>query len=129
MKCFECNNIAEHQHHVIPKVKGGNNTIPLCAECHSKVHNKTMAGSYLTTLGLMKSTKEYLAYIYWHYVIMRHSIKEISIECEKSEQWVKNQIKRMRSIRPADLMDIIYPQFAPSVFYTKEYLTKEWNDS
>ena len=129
MKCFECNNVAEHQHHVIPKVKGGNNTIPLCSVCHSKAHDKAMAGSYLTTLGLLKSTKEYLAYIFWHYVIMRHSIKEISIECEKSERWVKKQIKRMRSISSTDLMDILYPQFSPSVFYDKEHLIKEWNDS
>ena len=41
--CFECGcseNI--HQHHVVPKVKGGTMTIPLCETCHSKVHGKHM---------------------------------------------------------------------------------------
>ena len=39
-KCFECNNPAQVNHHVVPKVLGGTQTIPLCNECHSKVHGK-----------------------------------------------------------------------------------------
>jgi len=37
--CFECgsNNSIEY-HHVVPYIKGGTKTIPLCIECHSKVH-------------------------------------------------------------------------------------------
>ena len=38
MKCFECDNQAQHNHHVIPKSLGGTATIPLCGECHSIVH-------------------------------------------------------------------------------------------
>jgi hypothetical protein len=37
--CFECGcdeNI--HDHHVVPKSKGGTKTIPLCSNCHSIVH-------------------------------------------------------------------------------------------
>ncbi len=37
-KCFECGAPADHNHHVIPKSKGGTKTIPLCTECHAKVH-------------------------------------------------------------------------------------------
>jgi hypothetical protein len=129
MKCFQCNNNAEHQHHVVPKSKGGTKTIPLCVECHSKVHNKSMAGIYLTKLGLMRSMKPYHAFIFWEYVIKKTTIKEIANECEKSDQWVKNQIKRMKAIYPNDLMDILYPEIAPngSKFYTREYLTEQWN--
>jgi hypothetical protein len=38
--CFECgsNNSIEY-HHVVPYIKGGTKTIPLCIECHSKVHS------------------------------------------------------------------------------------------
>jgi hypothetical protein len=39
--CFECgsnNNI--HQHHVVPRTLGGVRTIPLCGDCHGKVHGK-----------------------------------------------------------------------------------------
>ena len=38
--CFECgsNNSIEY-HHVVPYIKDGTKTIPLCIECHSKVHS------------------------------------------------------------------------------------------
>ena len=36
--CFECNKPAECDHHVVPRVKGGTKTVPLCLECHGKVH-------------------------------------------------------------------------------------------
>ena len=38
MTCFECGKPAEHEHHVVPVVLGGKKKIPLCADCHSKVH-------------------------------------------------------------------------------------------
>ena len=41
-KCFECNKPAQVDHHVVPKVLGGTKTIPLCNECHSKVHGKDL---------------------------------------------------------------------------------------
>lgn len=31
-----------NHHHVIPKSRGGQNTIPLCELCHSKAHNTDM---------------------------------------------------------------------------------------
>ena len=46
--CFECDATAEHDHHVIPKSRGGKKTIPLCVKCHSKVHGKNMAHNRLT---------------------------------------------------------------------------------
>jgi hypothetical protein len=46
--CFECNAIAEHDHHVIPKSRGGKKTIPLCVKCHSKAHGKNMSHNQLT---------------------------------------------------------------------------------
>jgi hypothetical protein len=38
--CFECgsDNGIEY-HHVVPYIKGGTKTIPLCIECHGKVHS------------------------------------------------------------------------------------------
>ena len=38
MICYECGLEATEKHHVIPKVNGGNKTIPLCSSCHNKVH-------------------------------------------------------------------------------------------
>jgi len=31
--CFECGKPAEHDHHVVPVVRGGTRTVPLCSEC------------------------------------------------------------------------------------------------
>ena len=41
-KCFECDAPAQADHHVVPKVLGGTKTIPLCDDCHSKVHDTDM---------------------------------------------------------------------------------------
>jgi hypothetical protein len=52
-ECFECGKPAQNDHHVVPKVKGGTNTLPLCLGCHAKVHGlKAMAHSELTRAGL-----------------------------------------------------------------------------
>lgn len=37
--CFECGEPKEEMHHVIPKSKGGEKTIPLCIDCHGKAHD------------------------------------------------------------------------------------------
>ena len=38
--CWECGDQGPiHNHHVVPKSLGGKRTIPLCLECHGKVHN------------------------------------------------------------------------------------------
>ena len=39
MECFECGATDEiHHHHVVPQVRGGTKTVPLCHVCHAKVH-------------------------------------------------------------------------------------------
>lgn len=38
--CFECNQPADHNHHVVPRSLGGTKTVPLCEGCHGKVHGK-----------------------------------------------------------------------------------------
>ena len=60
-KCWECEkeNVPLHNHHPIPRVRGGTKTIPLCEECHSKAHHmdNNMNTSALIREGL-KKTKE-----------------------------------------------------------------------
>lgn len=54
-KCFECNAIADHNHHVIPRSKGGTKMLPLCSSCHGKVHDsKMISTSELTKAALAK---------------------------------------------------------------------------
>lgn len=50
MKCFECGNLAEYSHHVVPKSRGGERTVLLCSFCHSKAHHykRNMSAARLT---------------------------------------------------------------------------------
>jgi pyruvate/2-oxoglutarate dehydrogenase complex dihydrolipoamide acyltransferase (E2) component len=43
-RCFECNEPAQHAHHVVPFVLGGTRTLPLCESCHGKVHQMEFDG-------------------------------------------------------------------------------------
>ena len=46
MKCFECGAIEDiHNHHVVPRSRGGIKTVPLCYSCHKKAHHRSGAGS------------------------------------------------------------------------------------
>jgi len=55
--CFECGEPSGEMHHVIPKVRGGTRTIPLCVECHCKVHGLKNRPEHkrLTIEGLQKA--------------------------------------------------------------------------
>ena len=55
-QCFECGKPASHAHHVVPRSEGGTRTVPLCSECHGKVHgiDYTNHGE-LTCKGLKKA--------------------------------------------------------------------------
>ena len=49
MTCFECDSPGPlHQHHVIPRSRGGTRTVPLCEDCHGAVHGKDLRISALT---------------------------------------------------------------------------------
>ena len=55
-RCFECDALANHAHHVVPYSLGGTRTLPLCHECHSKVHNQDFTNhSELTKKGIKKA--------------------------------------------------------------------------
>ena len=57
MICFECDQPADHQHHVIPKSRGGKRTIPLCTGCHGRVHERNFPVNHrtLTIEGLRRA--------------------------------------------------------------------------
>lgn len=42
IKCFECEKQAHHNHHVVPRSRGGKRTIPLCRKCHGLIHSMEM---------------------------------------------------------------------------------------
>jgi hypothetical protein len=54
--CFNCGKRGEcHLHHVVPKSLNGDATIPLCLDCHGLVHDRKMASSVLTRIGMAKA--------------------------------------------------------------------------
>lgn len=53
--CFECGKPATHAHHVVPKSKGGTRTIPLCLECHSKIHGRQLVHIDLIRNGVARA--------------------------------------------------------------------------
>tara|TARA_E500000318_G_C3413320_1_gene154463 strand:+ start:123 stop:560 length:438 start_codon:yes stop_codon:yes gene_type:complete len=56
-KCFECETTEDlHEHHVVPKSRGGTKTVTLCYQCHMKAHGRTGKG-----LNHKKLTREGLA--------------------------------------------------------------------
>ena len=58
-QCFECGNPAHHAHHVVPKSMGGTRTIPLCHECHGKIHGIDFSTHVeLTKKGLEKAARQ-----------------------------------------------------------------------
>lgn len=63
-KCFECDTTKSiEQHHVVPRSLGGTRTLPLCSDCHAKVHDrKAISISELTRKAFEEKKKrgEYL---------------------------------------------------------------------
>lgn len=54
-KCFNCDNEAEHLHHVVPRSVGGTAMVPLCTRCHGLAHHIKMSSSNLIKLGLERA--------------------------------------------------------------------------
>lgn len=59
--CFECGQEAVHNHHVVPKTLGGTKTVPLCEQCHSKVHGRDLSISALQREAVQKTIARYKA--------------------------------------------------------------------
>lgn len=59
--CFECGRAAHHDHHVVPKSLGGTRTVPLCLECHSKIHGRQLVHAELIRAGLRRKKERVAA--------------------------------------------------------------------
>jgi hypothetical protein len=69
--CFECGQPASHRHHVVPRSRGGTQTVPLCEPCHGKAHDRVMRTSALTSHALQKKKPrgERTGKIRWGYTL------------------------------------------------------------
>ena len=93
--CFECDAIAEHDHHVIPKSRGGKKTVPLCVRCHSKAHGKKMAHNRLTKDALLakKRRGERVGSVPFGYSLAADGIR---LEPNKDQLRAVRQMRQMR---------------------------------
>ena len=57
-KCFECgSNDNIHQHHVVPRIKGGSKTVPLYERCHGLVHDVSIRSLTAAAIALKKQQR------------------------------------------------------------------------
>lgn len=56
-ECFECRLIGQcHQHHVVPRSRGGTRMVLLCERCHGKVHDRNFEKhTTLVRLGIQRA--------------------------------------------------------------------------
>ena len=56
------------EHHLVPKSRGGKETVSICSMCHRQIHalfhNKTLASRY-STLASLKKAPELRSYLKW----------------------------------------------------------------
>ena len=138
-KCVNCGGKGTHEHHVVPKVKGGTFTVLLCLECHGKVHDREMASPYLTKLGIYKNSDHYLhfSYFFGHIIIDQKQLKEAceSYYTDFGQQLqpykAKRYLKKMADLNPDDLLDLLDPlwDFNNNAWYTRERVKQLWIES
>lgn len=94
LTCFECGAPADHQHHVVPRSKGGTRTIPLCAACHGKVHGHALGGRKLTkdALGAKKARGERTGSVPYGYTMAADGVH---LEAVSEEQEVIAEARRL----------------------------------
>ena len=99
-KCFECekteDQIEIHDHHVVPKSRGGTKTIPLCYMCHAIVHNKKAVSIKELTKAALKERKEKgfrIGTVPWGYNVG----KDKKLITNPEEQRVISIVKDLRS--------------------------------
>jgi NAD-dependent SIR2 family protein deacetylase len=88
--CFECDKPATEDHHVIPKSMGGTRTIPLCGECHNKVHD----GGWKRRDNHAQLTKEGFARAKSQGKLHGMANPKISLHGEKARELANAQIQK-----------------------------------
>ena len=91
-KCFDCDEIATHNHHVVPKSKGGRATVPLCANCHAKAHNRDA----LKLAEAAWAKRKRAGKVYGGIPFGKRRGKNDKLVIDKKEMQILRIIKRMR---------------------------------
>ena len=100
-QCFECekteDEIEIHDHHVVPRSKGGTKTIPLCFECHALVHNRKAVaiGQLIKESHQARKARGYVATTPPYGMAVEDDGKLVK---DKGEDLVVRAVKRMRHL-------------------------------
>jgi len=109
-----------HNHHVVPKIKGGTKTVPLCLSCHGKVHDVNFLNHReLTIKGLSEAKKRGVRLGTPQNLTYEHKLKGVKVirrNKEENENW--NLAKEF-------IREIMSNKFT----YTLTEVTKELNDN
>jgi len=129
-QCTNCGEQATHEHHIVPKSKGGVVTVPLCVFCHSQVHEKKMASTYLTRLALFKKDMPLFCRLFYLITCEEMEIKDIANNMEVKEHRVRNLINRMKQIHFDDLMLAFKPiiDYSTNSVFNEQYVEEKWEE-
>jgi len=155
-ECYTCLGPVEHWHHVVPYSMGGNITLPLCENCHGKIHNKDLvsmqalaiAGARRMALdGNFHSQKysdevvEKCVYLYKIQNLTYTQIAQILIDDEifvRSKDWkpAPSQIHKYWNSKPKYSLDHYYESCYRSVMsisvrqlIARHYKRLSWSNS
>lgn len=117
--CFECGKSSIHDHHVIPRLRGGKRTVPLCRTCHNNAHDRDVAPAPYgfdygdDGLSLVESPQEYPGLMLMlslfsdglGYAAIARQLTALGVKTKyNAKKWagttVRNILKRHVSIRP-----------------------------
>jgi hypothetical protein len=108
-----------HNHHVVPKIKGGTKTVPLCLSCHGKVHGVNFLNhKELTKRGLAEAKKRGIKLGNPQNLTYEHKLKGAEVikrKKEENENW--NSAKEF-------IREIMSNEFT----YTLNEIANELND-
>ncbi len=117
--CFDCGAPAVERHHVVPRSLGGKNTVPLCVECHSKVHGglgeERINHRSLTLRPLNIKQAAELAHLWWHffkeglYSDSDRTFKAIAEELGVDAGTAKKRMTRVKEMAPVDMKELFLP--------------------
>lgn len=112
--CFECGKPTQEMHHPIPQSMGGTKVIPLCVECHDKVHDglgrRRDQHAVLTSQGLAKRRPfHYFSIWYLHIKNEDMSIADLAEGLEVTEASIKKSIKALEKYSPSFMKELFLP--------------------
>jgi hypothetical protein len=95
--CWECGGSPPlHDHHVVPRSRGGTRTVPLCEPCHGLAHDRDLRIAELTQAALQAKRRkgERIGQIPFGYQLAEDGVRLVE---HPGEQRAASEVRRLRS--------------------------------